>query len=301
MSTVRSTIEGIGGRIDESMGLRAEDRVVRLSPVPQSKDIGRRPLRNFGRVDMTQVVPDPDQPRIEFSPDTIAQLAQSIRDKGQLSPIRVRWSDEVGKWVIISGERRWLATKQSGLATIECFFHEGDLTRSEVLEEQLIENLLREDLKPIEEARAFQSLMGLNGWTGRQLSEQLQVPQSRISRALSLLRLPAEVQNQVDLGEIPPATAYEISKLSGDEARREVAQQTVSANLTHADTRRAVRKRRGKSIRGPRRIQLSFPTETGWTVRISGKAGGSYHEIEQSLQEALAEVRHRIANGVQLY
>src|SRR5262245_43841854 len=101
MVTVRSTIENISGRIDESMGLRAEDRVVRLSPVAQSKDIGRRPLRNFGRVDIDQVVSDPVQPRIHISPDTIAQLAQSIREKGQLSPIRVRWSDKLTKWVIV--------------------------------------------------------------------------------------------------------------------------------------------------------------------------------------------------------
>src|SRR5262245_39786717 len=176
MATVRSTIENIGGRIDESMGLRDEDRIVRLSPIPLSKDIGRRPLRNFGRVDIDQVVPDPVQPRVAISPDTIAQLAQSIRDKGQLSPIRVRWCDKLTKWVIVSGERRWRASKHAGLNAVDCFFHDDELTRSEVLEQQLIENLLREDLKPLEEARAFQSLMTLNGWTGKQVSEALRVP-----------------------------------------------------------------------------------------------------------------------------
>ena len=72
--------------------------------------------------------------------------------------------------ISIKRKRRWRATKQAGLATIECFFHENDLSKSEVLEQQLIENLLREDLKPLEEARAFVSLMELNAWTGRQLA-----------------------------------------------------------------------------------------------------------------------------------
>ena len=82
---------------------------------------------------------------------------KSIQEKGQLSPIRVRWSDEHQNWMIIAGERRWRATRRAGLPTIECYFHEGELAPSEILEQQLIENCLREDLRPIEEAKAFQN------------------------------------------------------------------------------------------------------------------------------------------------
>ena len=70
------------------------------------KDVGRRPLRNFGRVVISQVIPDPQQPRVEFAEEDLEQLALSIREKGQLSPIRVRWSESLEKWIIISGERR---------------------------------------------------------------------------------------------------------------------------------------------------------------------------------------------------
>jgi ParB family transcriptional regulator, chromosome partitioning protein len=176
MASTRSTLESIEGNLEESMGVRAIDLRPRLSPVPHGKDAGRRPLRNFGRVDVNQVIPDPDQPRVEFSEEAIARLAQSIREKGQLSPIRVRWSEEFSKWVIIAGERRWRATKQAGLPTIDCYFHDGDLSRSEVLEQQLIENLLREDLKPVEEARAFVTLMELNDWNGKQVADALRLP-----------------------------------------------------------------------------------------------------------------------------
>ena len=113
------------------------------------------------------VIPDPEQPRVEFSEEAIERLAQSITRKGQLSAIRVRWSDEFSKWVIIAGERRWRATKRAGLPTIDCYFHENGISKSEVLEQQLIENCLREDLQPIEEAKAFSMLMDLNGWTGQ--------------------------------------------------------------------------------------------------------------------------------------
>ena len=129
------------------------------APIPHPKDVGRRPLDGFGCLDIDQVIPDPEQPRTDFPPESLAHLAESIRDKGQLAPIRVRWSDELGKWVIIAGERRWRATKLAGLPTIECYFHAGELSRAETLEQQLIENLLREDLKPLEEAKAFASLM----------------------------------------------------------------------------------------------------------------------------------------------
>jgi ParB family transcriptional regulator, chromosome partitioning protein len=165
MTMAGTLIETLGGIVAESEG----DRRVRPehAPAPRDRGAGRRPLRNVGRVEIGMVIPDPEQPRTEFADGALARLAQSIYDKGQLSPIRVRWSDAAGKWVIIAGERRWRATKLAGLPTIDCHFHEGELTQSEILEQQLIENLLREDLRPVEKARAFSALIQMNGWNGR--------------------------------------------------------------------------------------------------------------------------------------
>ena len=126
------------------------------------------------RLAISQIVPDPDQPRAEFSQEALERLALSIREKGQLSPIRVRWSEELEKWTIICGERRWRAMVRAGLAEIDCYFDEGEsVAFQEILEQQLIENCLREDLQPIEEAEAFASLMKLNGWTGKQVADAL--------------------------------------------------------------------------------------------------------------------------------
>ena len=110
--------------------------------------------------------------------------------------------------MIISGERRWRAAQKAGLTEIECCFREAELSSSEILEEQLIENCLREDLQPIEEAQAFAALMRLNSWTGKEVAKALRVHPSRVSRALALLKLPEEIQEQVNTGEIPARSAY---------------------------------------------------------------------------------------------
>src|SRR6187455_535809 len=101
MASTRTLLETLGGNLAESMGVRDLDHRPKLSPVPQDRDAGRRPLRNIGRVDIDKVIPDPGQPRAEFTDEAIERLAQSIREKGQLSPIRVRWSEELSRWVII--------------------------------------------------------------------------------------------------------------------------------------------------------------------------------------------------------
>ena len=104
MASTRSTLESIAGNLTESMGERPREAALRLSPVASPKDVGRRPLRDFGRIDVKQLMADPEQPRARFSEEAIGRLAKSIREKGQLSPIRVRWSDQHQKWVIIAGE-----------------------------------------------------------------------------------------------------------------------------------------------------------------------------------------------------
>jgi ParB family chromosome partitioning protein len=300
MVTTRRVLEGIDGHLDESLGVREIDHRPRLSPVPASRDVGRRPLRNVGQVEVDLVIPDPDQPRAQFSEEALERLAQSIRDKGQLSPIRVRWSDDRARWVIVSGERRWRATQRAGLPVIDCHFHDGELSRSEILEQQLIENLLREDLQPIEEARAFAQLIAMNGWTGKQLADALRVPPSKVSRALALLKLPDDVQAKVADGAISARSAYEISRLPDDQARRALAEKAASGVVTHQDAANVVRQRKGKRKAPARGTKQTFLTEDGWKVVVSANRKGTYHELEQALLYALDEVRTRIRNNVYL-
>ncbi len=298
MVSTRAALEQISDNLQESIGARGSESRVQLSPVASAQDVGRRPLRSFGRVDVNLVQPDPDQPRTEFSGEAIERLAESIRQKGQLHPIRVRWSEKTEKWLIISGERRWRATQAAKLPTIDCYFHQGKLTAPDILEQQLIENLLREDLKPMEQARAFSSLMEINDWNGKQVAEALHVSPSTVSRALSLLDLPTEIQQKIDSGELAARSAYELSKLPAS------AQSDLAKNpgkLTTQKTQAAVRQRRGKPAPKQRGFKQTFLGENGIKVRVTSSTKTSYHEVEQALREALEEVQHYIDQGRQIF
>jgi ParB family chromosome partitioning protein len=301
VGNARNILGSIDSYVAESMGLRESASVQPvLSPVPAARDMGRRPTKGFGRIAVEQVIPDPAQPRTEFNDDSIARLAESLLAKGQLHPIHVRWSEQAQKWIIISGERRWRACRRAGLASVDCYFHEQPLSEPQILELQLIENLLREELRPIEEARAFQALIDHHGWTGKQLAEALQLPASKVSRSLALLDLPPDLQLQVDDRTLPARTAYELSKVGDDAARREMARQSAAGRLTAARAAQMVR--RHKCIRGkrPAGVKQTFYADSGWTVTVSCNGSGTYHHIEQALLIALEEVRLRISSNIRL-
>lgn len=298
MASTRKLLEILNDQFDESVGVRKMDLKPVLSPVASQKDAGRRPVRQFGRISIDQVIPDPDQPRQQFDADAVERLSKSITDKGQLAPIRVRWSDDSQKWVIIAGERRWRATRQAGLTTIDCHFHEGDLSHSEILEQQIIENCLREDLKSLEQARAFASLMELNGWNGKQVAEALRIQPATVTRTLALLKLPGDIQAQVETGDISSRAAYEISKLDSDQARRCMADSVINHQLNPTETAQAVRQKKGRPRPENSSTKESIRTPEGWTVTVTSRKKGNYHEIEQALEYALEDIRHRINNGI---
>jgi ParB family chromosome partitioning protein len=302
MASTRDTLEQLTSKLDESIGIRDNDTNPLLSPTANAKDVGRRALRDFGSLELDCIMVDPDQPRTEFDDGQLTDLAQSIREKGQLQPIRVRWSPNYQKWVIIAGERRFRASKLAGLDTIECHFTDGQMSKTEILEQQLIENLLREDLRPIEEARAFAELRKVTNWTSKELAESIRVSASKVTRSLALLKLPQDIQQQVDSGEIAARTAYELSKLDSEEQIRATLTGTDNGvgQLTVAKARNQVRQRKGRPAAKQRGTKQTFFTDDGWKVTVASPRKGNYHEIEQSLQQALDEVRLRIDSNVQL-
>ena len=300
MGTMHNRLEQVGHLLNESLGVRTNDVRPRLSPVPASRDVGRRPLRGYGRLEIELLIPDPAQPRVEFDPESLAALAANIQAKGQLHPIHVCWNEEADRWVIVSGERRWRASRMGGLATVDCFFHEQPLTKGEVLELQLIENLLREDLRPMEEARAFQSLMQLHGWNGKQVAEALRIPPSKVSRSLALLDLPSDIQQQVDTGQVPARTAYQLSRLEDDTTQRELASQSASGTLTNTCAAQAVRERPTRRPSKVQQIRQTFYADNRCQIVVTAPRAASYHDLEAALAQALDEVRLRIENNIRL-
>ena len=211
------------------------------APAPPARLQGIARSKDAAEIPIGKIAPDPDQPREEFEEGALARLAESLKARGQLQPIRVRWDEPAGVYRIIMGERRWRAARMAGLATLACVITEGAIDPGELLAIQLVENCLREDLQPIEQAKAFRTLMERHGWSQRRLADELGIVQSNVVRALALLDLPAVVQDQVERGTLPPATAYEVSKLADPEAQAEVAARVVAENLSRAETVEAVR------------------------------------------------------------
>ena len=250
------------GNVDDSLGV---GRVPRLAESPGSTTPTRwqgvNKSKNAVEIPVGKVEPDPDQPREEFDEESLGRLAESIRTKGQLQPIRVRWDEGRGAYMILIGERRWRAVRMAGLPMINAVVVEGPIDPGELLAVQVIENCLREDLKPIEQAKAFRTLIDRNGWTVRQAAMELAINHSNVVRALALLELPGEIQERVERGAISPTTAYEISKAPDRETQQAVADATVSENLTRAEVAGIV-----QAVKAKRPVPATRPDPTTYDL-----------------------------------
>lgn len=157
-----------------------------------------------------RIEPDPDQHRKLFKPEAIEDLAASIRKRGIMVPIEVAWNEDRQKYKIISGQRRWMAAGVAGVESVPCLVCQD--TPRDLLERQITDNLLREQLAPMEEARAFRDLAERRGWNQTQLCAELGVSMAKVSRAYSLLKLDTDVAVYVEEGIINGSDAYEISR-----------------------------------------------------------------------------------------
>jgi ParB family chromosome partitioning protein len=253
MGRLEEMTQAFGANVGESMGegRHAVHRVPTAEVPARLRGVSKS--KNAAEVPVDRIVPDPDQPREEFDEESLARLAESLRAKGQLQPIRVYWSEGQGAYVIICGERRWRAAKQAGLTTMTCVVMDSPASREERLILQLIENCCREDLQPIERAKAFKALVDRNGWSVRRVADEVSCSHVSVVRALALLDLPEAVQEQVERGDLPPATAYEIAKADRD-TQEELARSAVDDGLTRsevAEVVQAVRARRPTPARRP--------------------------------------------------
>ena len=236
----------IGGNVAESMGAgRPAQLPAGLDPVsavrrPRELE-GVSKEKSAARIAVDRIVRDENQPREEFDAEALRRLAESLRTRGQLQPIRVRWDEGRGVYVILVGERRWRAAGLAGLAELSCTIEEGDLSAEQRLEIQLVENALREDLRPVEQAKAYRSLMEAKGWSGNQLSKELHIGQASVARALSLLELPPAVQARVEQGALAPSSAAEIAQLPDAETQAAVAEAAVTEGLKRDEVKALVR------------------------------------------------------------
>lgn len=307
MSTrAQKLAERLAGNMNESLGVRlvptSQERPESARAIPTvSPEDGRSRDRMAGHMEIERIVPDPEQPRKFFSEESITQLAASLKKTGQLQPIRVRWNGTIEKWVIISGERRYRAAIQAGFKTIACQFCDKPLTEAEILQESLIENLLREDLRPIEAAQGYQQLITMNTWTIQQVADALNVSKGAISKSLALLKLPDEIQSQIEAGSISASSGYEVSRLKDEEAQRELAARIVTEGLKRDETGEAVGKttRPKKTTSKPRAaVTTKHFVVDGARVSITWqKESVTKPEIVHVLQGAIEQVTEKLSKA----
>jgi ParB family chromosome partitioning protein len=146
-------------------------------------------------IEVARIVEDPDQPRKQFDPEALGGLADSIRRHGILQPITVHPLSNVDMYRIVTGERRWRAAQMAGLEEVPCIVSE--VPEEEVLTRQVVENLQREDLQPIEKARAIRVLKERLGATNREIGSRLGVSERAVGYLLDLMELPEEISSRV--------------------------------------------------------------------------------------------------------
>jgi ParB family chromosome partitioning protein len=235
-----------GANIAGTVSQRGGSTAVSAPEASTDRFAGATRSRSVGELPVDAIVAD-EQVRTEFDDDDLARLGASIKRFGQLAPIRVRFDEGRGAWVVLVGERRWRACRLAGLPKVRVEFVEREMTEADIVAEQAVENLVRADLRPVEQGRAFRRLMELNGWSATELSEAISVEPSAISRALALLKLPAEVAALVDAGEVKATAGYELTKLDSAEDQRQVAAEIAAGQLDHKATVAEVARRRTSS------------------------------------------------------
>ena len=199
---------------------------------------GAPPSRAPLTMPVEQLIPNPDQPRRQFDPEALAELAASIRNRGILQPLIVRpHPTEPDLYQIVAGERRWRAAQIAQLHELPVLVRE--LNDTEVLEVALIENIQRANLNPIEEAASFRQLMDRFGHTQERLAEALDKSRSHISNSLRLLNLPDQVQGFVREGKLSAGHARALITAPDPVA---MARKVIDRHLSVRETEALARK-----------------------------------------------------------
>ncbi len=203
-------------------------------------DFGIIKSERYAEVDIDDVRPNPLQPRLKFDPQSIEELARSIKETGVIQPILVVPEDDMYK--IIVGERRWRAAHKAGLKKIPVLIRQIPVERQ--LEISLVENLHREDLNPLEIARVYQRLAEDLGYTQEEIAARVGKDRTSVTNTLRLLNLPELIQGYLVENKITMGHARALLSLDDPNAQVTLARDIVDRGLSVRDVERIVSGRR---------------------------------------------------------
>ena len=191
-------------------------------------EVKAKPMTEMTEITISDIIPNPTQPRTEFDEVALEELADSIRQLGLIQPITVK--QEGNKYIIISGERRWRASQRAGLEVIPAYIREVDDTTLHAM--ALVENIQREDLNAIEISLGMQRLVDECGLTQEALAERLGKKRSTVANYLRLLNLPDEVQFAIKGGIISMGHAKAIAAIESKSKQLSLLKKCVKNNLS---------------------------------------------------------------------
>lgn len=200
-----------------------------LIQAQESDALPEETSRDLITVPLASLEPNPDQPRKEFDPEAIHELADSIRSKGVLQPILVEQIEE-GRYRIVAGERRYRASLEAGIAAVPVLIR--SFTLEERLEIALIENIQRRDLNPLEEAQAIRVLIESAGINQEEAARRLGMKRSSVANVLRLLRLPEPVRHALVSQEISAGHARALLAIKDDAALTRAGQLVIEHGLS---------------------------------------------------------------------
>ena len=219
---------------------------------------------------ITEIEPNREQPRKNFSDEAITALAESIRDHGMLQPILVRPMED-GSYRIVAGERRWRAARMLGLDEVPVNIKE--MTDTEAAQLALIENLQRENLNPVEEAMGFKELIEKYGMTQDAVAKTIGRSRSSVSNSMRILALPDRILNMVEDGELSLGHAKALLSFENEDLIIATAVKAANGGLTVRQVERAAQK--------------SLENEDEQSEKSNRRIDNYFVEVELSLKEAL--------------
>ena len=258
---------------------------------------------------LSEIEPNPDQPRRDFDPEALSQLAESIATHGLIQPIIVRSTGSGEFYEIIAGERRWRASKMAGLTEVPVIIMELDDQKAAQV--AIIENVQREDLNAIEEAAAYRSLIEDYGMTQEELAKQIGKSRPAVANILRLLELPDEVMALVKEGTLSAGHARTLLGLKNPTRMIGAANTVVTKNLSVRETEALVKKlnRIEKEINDPKPVDdepivdyskelaRKMTEKLGKKVIISGKGKQRKLEISFSDDKELDELVNKLCGA----
>ena len=224
---------GLGRGLDSLFGEYEEESQEKNEVVKIEQVVVNEPKEvEIGLIDR-----NPEQPRKIFDEEALAELATSIKNYGVIQPIIVKEVD--GRYVIIAGERRWRASRLAGLKTIPCVVK--NYTEQEISEISIIENLQREDLNPIESAKAIKSLINQFNLTQDEVADKIGKSRPAVANTLRLLTLPDAIISLVEANKLTAGHARALLALDNPVKQKEIAIQIIKQGLTVRDVENIIK------------------------------------------------------------